>query len=117
MAGALLTGAAIGLIIGVLVAKLGIPSFVVTLAFFLGLQGVTLKLIGEGGSVRVNQEVISGIANNNMSVLWGWICAVAIIAAFAALKLLQHRRKVDARPAAPAVWPSSSRRSLPSGPC
>lgn len=94
VAAALLTGAAIGLIIGVLVAKLGIPSFVVTLAFFLGLQGVTLKLIGEGGSVRVNQEVISGIANNNMDVLWGWICAVAIIAAFAALKLLQHRRKV-----------------------
>lgn len=95
VAAALLTGAAIGLIIGVLVAKLGIPSFVVTLAFFLGLQGVTLKLIGEGGSVRVNQEVISGIANNNMDVLWGWICAIAIIAAFAALKLLQHRRKVS----------------------
>ncbi len=45
-------GALIGLAIGVLRAKLGIPSFVVTLAFFLGLQGVTLKLIGEGGSVR-----------------------------------------------------------------
>ena len=41
--------ALIGLAIGVLCAKLGIPSFVVTLAFFLGLQGVTLKLIGEGG--------------------------------------------------------------------
>ncbi|WP_332662631.1 sugar ABC transporter permease [Aeromicrobium sp.] len=95
VAAALVTGAAIGLIIGALVAKLGIPSFVVTLAFFLGLQGVTLKLIGEGGSVRVNQEVISGIANSNMDVLWGWICAIAIIAAFAALKLLQHRRKVS----------------------
>jgi D-xylose transport system permease protein len=91
---ALAVGAAIGLVIGVLVAKLGIPSFVVTLAFFLGLQGVTLKLIGEGGSVRVNQDVISGIANDNMSVLWGWICAVAIIAGFALLRLLQHRRKV-----------------------
>ena len=92
---ALLTGAAIGLIIGLLVAKLGIPSFVVTLAFFLGLQGVSLKLIGEGGSVRISQEVISGIANNNMGVMWGWIIAVVIIAALAVLRLLQHRRKVS----------------------
>ena len=95
VAAALLTGAAIGLIIGILVSKLGIPSFVVTLAFFLGLQGVTLKLIGEGGSVRVSQDVISGIANDNMRVLWGWVSAVVIIAAFAALRLLQHRRKVS----------------------
>ncbi|MCL3818632.1 sugar ABC transporter permease [Aeromicrobium wangtongii] len=93
--GALATGAVIGTIIGVLVAKLGIPSFVVTLAFFLGLQGVLLKLIGEGGSVRVNQEVISGIANSNMSVAAGWISAVVIIAALAALGLLGHRRKVS----------------------
>ncbi|MFI5428774.1 hypothetical protein [Aeromicrobium sp. UC242_57] len=40
---ALVTGAVIGIVIGFLVAKIGIPSFVVTLAFFLGLQGVTLK--------------------------------------------------------------------------
>ncbi len=93
---ALLTGAAIGLVIGLLVAKLGIPSFVVTLAFFLGLQGVTLKLIGEGGSVRINQPVISGIANDNLSVLWGWISAVGITAIFAGVTLFAHRRKVRA---------------------
>lgn len=92
---ALVTGAVIGLVIGILVAKIGIPSFVVTLAFFLGLQGVTLKLIGEGGSVRINQEVISGIANSNMSVLAGWVSAVVIIAGYAALSLLRHRRKVS----------------------
>ena len=94
VAGAMATGAAIGLIIGLLVSKLGIPSFVVTLAFFLGLQGVSLKLIGEGGSVRISQDVISGIANSNMSVMWGWITAIVIIAGFVALRLLQHRRKV-----------------------
>ncbi len=92
---ALLFGAAIGLSIGLLVAKLGIPSFVVTLAFFLALQGVTLWLIGEGGSVRIDQKVISGIANNNMSVAAGWISAVVIIAVLAVLRLLQHRRKVS----------------------
>ncbi len=42
----LLTGTVIGLLIGLLVARLGIPSFVVTLAAFLGLQGVMLLIIG-----------------------------------------------------------------------
>lgn len=91
---AVLVGALIGLIIGALVAKLGIPSFVVTLAFFLGLQGVTLKLIGQGGSIRIDQPVISGIANSNMSVMWGWIAAAAIVIGFTVTTLLQHTRKV-----------------------
>ncbi|MCW2841622.1 MAG: transporter permease [Aeromicrobium sp.] len=94
VAAALLTGAVIGLLIGVIVAKVGIPSFVVTLAFFLGLQGVLLKLIGEGGSVRIDQEVISGIANSNISVAAGWVSALVIIVAFAGLSLMRHRNKV-----------------------
>ena len=91
---ALVTGAVIGLVIGILVAKLGIPSFVVTLAFFLGLQGVTLKLIGEGGSVRVDQEVIKGITKNNVPVMWGWVFAALIVVVFALLALRSHRAKV-----------------------
>lgn len=92
---ALVTGGIIGLAIGVLVAKVGIPSFVVTLAFFLGLQGLILKLIGDGGSVRVDQEVVKGITKNNVPVMWGWIFAVVIIVVFAALSLRSHRTKVS----------------------
>ena len=92
--GALVTGAVIGFVVGVIVAKVGIPSFVVTLATFLGLQGVILKLIGDGGSVRVDQEVIAGIANSNMSVLWGWIVAVAVVVIYGGLALRKHRTKV-----------------------
>lgn len=87
-------GALIGATIGVLRAKLGIPSFVVTLAFFLGLQGVTLKLIGEGGSVRVDDKVIRGVTISNMSVTAGWVCAVLIVVGFAALELYRYRSKV-----------------------
>ena len=52
----LLTGPFIGLCIGLLVSRLGIPSFVVTLAAFLGLQGVMLLLIGEGGTIADPQR-------------------------------------------------------------
>ena len=60
-------GVVIGLLIGLLVARLGIPSFVVTLAWFLGLQGVLLLVIGEGGTIRVDDSVIVAIMNNNLT--------------------------------------------------
>ena len=71
----LLTGAVIGTIIGLLVARLGIPSFVVTLAFFLGLQGVMLVIIGEGGTIAYRNEVILALNNDPMSVWLGWTLA------------------------------------------
>ena len=89
-------GALIGLAIGLLRAKLGIPSFVVTLAFFLGLQGVTLKLIGEGGSVRVDDPVIRGITVTNLPVTVGWACALLVVVGYAGLQLHRHRSKVAA---------------------
>lgn len=93
MAAGIGAGALIGVLIGVLRAKLGIPSFVVTLAFFLGLQGVTLKLIGEGGSVRVDDPVIRGITINNLSVTAGWIIALAVVVGFGALEVYRYRSK------------------------
>src|SRR3954467_3143964 len=46
----LLCGVLVGLANGLLVSKLGVPSFVVTLAGFLALQGVLLLLTGSGGT-------------------------------------------------------------------
>jgi D-xylose transport system permease protein len=89
---AIACGALIGLVIGMLRARLGIPSFVVTLAFFLGLQGVTLKLIGEGGSVRIDDPVVRGLTINNLAVPVGWTIAVVVSVAFAGLEFFQYRR-------------------------
>ena len=87
----LAVGAVIGLAIGSLVAFLGIPSFVVTLAFFLGLQAVPLKLIGAGGSLRFNDEVLRGLSIKNVPVTAGWIAAILIVLCFAALSLWNYR--------------------------
>ena len=87
----LAVGAVIGLAIGSLVAFLGIPSFVVTLAFFLGLQAVPLKLIGAGGSLRFNDEVLRGLSIKNVPVTAGWIAAILIVVGFAALSLWNYR--------------------------
>ncbi|MGN6302896.1 MAG: sugar ABC transporter permease [Angustibacter sp.] len=92
---AVVTGLVIGTAIGLLVARLGIPSFVVTLAFFLGLQGITLKLIGEGGTVPVRNAVIVGIANDNLPVVAGWVLAVVVVLLYAATQLLRYRKQVS----------------------
>ncbi len=84
-------GAVIGVTIGSLVAFLGIPSFVVTLAFFLALQAVPLKLIGPGGSLRFNDEVLRGLSIKNVPITAGWIAAGLIVASFAALSLWRYR--------------------------
>jgi D-xylose transport system permease protein len=91
---ALVVGAVIGLVIGLLVARLGIPSFVVTLAFFLGLQGVLLKFIGQGGSVRFNNEALRGLAIKNIDPTVGWIGAAVIVAVFALVSLRTYRVQV-----------------------
>jgi D-xylose transport system permease protein len=86
-------GVLIGMAIGLLVSLLGIPSFVVSLAFFLGLQALPLKLIGSGGSIRVNDEIIRGLSIKNVPVTAGWIAAIVIVVGFAALSLWRYRSR------------------------
>jgi D-xylose transport system permease protein len=87
----LLTGVIIGLLIGLLVAKLGSPSFVVTLAAFLALQGVILLIIGEGGTIGIDDPTILKIMNANMSPLAGWILFGIVVGGWALLSLLKMR--------------------------
>ena len=75
----LVTGAVIGTFIGVLVARLGIPSFVVTLAMFLALQGVLLQLIGEGGTIPIRDPTLLAINNNDMPVWLGWVLYAVVV--------------------------------------
>ena len=94
VAGALATGLVIGLSLGVLVAKIGIPSFVVTLAAFLAFQGVVLLLIKGGTNVSVRDSVIVAIANRSITPWLGWLLAGLGIASYAAIQLLRYRRRV-----------------------
>jgi D-xylose transport system permease protein len=88
---ALLTGAVIGLVLGVLVAKLGIPSFVVTLAGFLAFQGLVLMLMNEGSNISIRDRTILSIANDNVPPLLGWIILVVGAAGYAGVQLWRAR--------------------------
>jgi D-xylose transport system permease protein len=102
----LIVGAAIGIVIGLLVARLRIPSFVVTLAFFLGLQGVQLLIIGDGGTIGIGDPTLLAIMNDNLSVVLGWTLFLVVVAAYGALtfRRIATRRKAGL-PAEPVtVW-------------
>jgi D-xylose transport system permease protein len=90
---ALITGLVIGFVLGFLVAKIGIPSFVVTLAAFLAFQGILLVLLSGGINVSVRDPFVLKLANSNMSPLWSWILAILAILAYAAVQFNRIRSR------------------------
>jgi D-xylose transport system permease protein len=93
---ALLTGAALGAFIGFFVAKVGIPSFVVTLGLFLGLQGLELMLIGAGGVYRITTPALLAIMNSNLPNWGGWVMLALLLAIPAATALRDRAQRVRA---------------------
>ncbi|GAA0259218.1 sugar ABC transporter permease [Cryptosporangium japonicum] len=75
-------GTSIGTLIGFLVARVGIPSFIVTLALFLAWQGVLLKFIGTGAAIPTrNFDLVDKIENGYMPVVFAWVVwALAMLA-------------------------------------
>jgi D-xylose transport system permease protein len=91
---ALLVCALIGYVQGTIITRLGQPSFVVTLAGFLGLQGVMLLILGPGGSVPINDKVINDLASANLTpaVSWAVMLAAAGVFAFRTWRREEGRR-------------------------
>ncbi|WP_229404693.1 sugar ABC transporter permease [Micromonospora sp. NBRC 110038] len=90
---ALATGVLIGTALGFLVAKVGIPSFVVTLAGFLAFQGIVLMLMKEGANISVRDETLVAISNRNLPPAIGWALAAVAVAGYAAVQLMRHRNR------------------------
>ena len=91
-----LAGVLLGAIIGYLVAQLKIPSFVVTLATFLAFQGLLLLLVGEGGTIRIEDPVILAVENKNLSVSYSWIFFLLTAGANLLSGLLKFRKRKKA---------------------
>jgi D-xylose transport system permease protein len=94
---ALVTGILIGFLIGFLRAKVRIPSFVVTLAFFLAFQGVALFIVNNGkgahGDVRITDAVVLAFQNSQMPTWAGWLLAAVLIVGYAGVKLAAQRAR------------------------
>lgn len=90
---ALAAGAATGLFIGYFVAKVGIPSFVVTLGIFLGFQGLQLVLLGDGQTYNVQVPEVLAIENSNLPVWGGWLMWAIIVLVSVATAFYDRARR------------------------
>jgi D-xylose transport system permease protein len=90
---AILACAVIGLVQGTIITRLGLPSFVVTLAGLLGWQGVMLLMLGTGGSLPINDTTINNIASGNLTPLASWVVMLAIVAVFGGRMWLRESRR------------------------
>jgi D-xylose transport system permease protein len=90
---AVCVGAVIGTLTGFLVAKFGMPAFVVTLALFIAWQGVILQLIGEGGTLGLRDPVLVAVANGSMSTVGSWLLFLVAAGGYAAVLLIRQVRR------------------------
>jgi D-xylose transport system permease protein len=88
----LAVGAGIGLLQGLWVTKLRVPSFVVTLAGFLAWQGALLHVLGETGSINVTDDTITALAGTFYSDTIGWALAAIGVALTVTGVVLRRRR-------------------------
>ncbi|HEY8544658.1 MAG TPA: hypothetical protein VIL36_06410, partial [Acidimicrobiales bacterium] len=99
----LAVGVGIGLLQGLWVTKLKVPSFVVTLAGFLAWQGALFRVLGSTGTVNLNDDTIVGLMGTFFSDTVGWLLAAAVIVIVAGLTWLRRRRALAAGLVAPPL--------------
>src|SRR5438270_8839325 len=100
---ALLVTAAIGALHGTLITRIGLPSFVVTLAGLLGWQGVMLLVLGQGGVVPINSKVVNDLTSGQLTVAASWIVMLVIVGLYAARTWLRDARRRASGLVAPPV--------------
>jgi len=91
---------------GVIITRLRLPSFVVTLAGQLLALGLLLEVMewaspGSGGTIRLYSNVLSDIETGSMSTVAGWIAMAAAVALAGALFIVRDGRRRASNLAAP----------------
>ena len=89
---------AIGLISGTLITRLRLPSFIVTLAGYIGWQGVMIWMfdtfpIAVGGVISISNRVLLDLVGGNMSPTASWIVMAVVVVGFAAYSIFRDIRR------------------------
>jgi D-xylose transport system permease protein len=101
--------AGIGLIHGLIITRLRMPAFVVTLAGFLIWFGVMIIILGAAGGVGItstvlpNQQVLYGIVYAYIDPVIAWIGLAVIVAVFGSILWLGDARRRRSGLVAPPV--------------
>lgn len=102
----IVVGGLLGLLMGTLISRIGIPSFVVTLSAFLAFQGILLLLAGEGGTIPIADKTVLAVENSNLTPLQGWIffIVLAFIYVLLGLNRINSRRRAGLKAELLNLW-------------
>ena len=89
----LAAGIGIGTLHGLIITKVGVPSFVVTLAGLLAWNGVVLLLIGSRGTVILQNDFVIGIANDFLAPGAAWVLMLVGTGLYALIQLSRYRTR------------------------
>src|SRR5919204_2404354 len=104
---ALGSGLAIGALHGLIITKVGIPSFVVTLAGLLAWNGIVLLLIGSRGTVILQNDFTIGLANDFLGDSLAWTLVIVCTALYGLVQFARVRSRHKAGlPAEPMLLPA-----------
>jgi D-xylose transport system permease protein len=87
---------ATGWVLGYFVAKIGVPSFVISLALYLAFPGVMLIILGDGGILRLEVPEIKAVMNTNLPLWGGWAMLAICVGLTLAMGLWDRARRVRA---------------------
>lgn len=98
-------GVAIGLLYAVLYVRVGVPSFVISLAGLLGFQGALLWVLGDQGTINLpdSSPLVQFARYQFVSGVPAYVLVVVIAAAYLAVQLVGVRRRQAADLSAPSV--------------
>lgn len=98
-------GVAVGVFYAVLHLKVGIPSFVITLAGLLGFQGVLLQVLGKNGTINLPDELwlVEFARTKYVTGSAGYVLVVAIVAVYLLANLYGVQRRRSAGLSAPST--------------
>lgn len=101
----LAAGAAVGLFHGLIITRIGVPSFVVTLAGFIGWQGALLYVLGSGGARNVTDEFMLSLTDTFYGPEVAWPLVIILLGVMVVFDHLARRRRVKAGLADTAIGP------------
>ena len=96
--------AAIGFVQGLLITRLGLPSFVVTLAGLAWVGRGPAARVGQRGTVPINDNIFDDFATGHTnSLLAGWVIIGALVAIYAVVLWFRDNRRRSSGLVAPPV--------------
>jgi len=91
---AVVLGCLIGLLHGTIVARFGVPSFVVTLGALLAWQGAQLAVLGNQGTINIPYDgLIAALANTTLPAWLGFVIAAAYAIGMTAAEIAGRRAR------------------------